>query len=101
MQRRRGRATNTHLHWSSTVTCTQKSRLRKDRLHLATRRILARIKSALQKSRKQKTLPVEEKEATRQPKLSSPDRTKKWEIRGRRELNEERRKRVEFSGVVT
>lgn len=48
-----------------------------------------------------KTLPVEEKGATRQPKLSSPDRTQKWERRGRREQNEERRKRVEFSGVVT
>lgn len=42
-----------------------------------------------------------ERGAARQSRLSSPDGARERERRGRREENEERRKRAEFSGVLT
>lgn len=84
---------------TKTVTRTQKD-LEKDRIHLATRRILARIKSALQRSRKQK-----HSQRRRREPLDSQNCHLQTERRSGREGEGgswmERRKRVEFSGVVT
>lgn len=44
---------------------------------------------------------MEERRAARQPRLSSPDGARERERRGGREENEQRRERVELSGVLT